>query len=239
MGSADLFPQPSVKHQLVPWDHGCGASASQNEAACGPAFTSTKLYCLVTRARGCKQLAQSLPSCTLTGKLNSWPLDFKSDTQPVVQPCHPSTLFCTYNCIFISFNWSTKIELLHIEKNSKRQQNYYCHTAAKLFKLYSLCNAWVTVPILNTTFLQFLHWETQIGWEWLKQCIKFQQEQESNFDNMVSVSQIQLPRMLRNQINKEPQIIICCPSKYDSRLYFLTSTSKLFYTARKCCLGAP
>jgi len=39
-------------------DHGYGASASCGELIYAPAFTSTKLYCLVTEAHSCEQLVQ-------------------------------------------------------------------------------------------------------------------------------------------------------------------------------------
>ena len=39
-------------------DHGQGASASRGVPVYTPAFTGNKLYCLVTEAHGCEQLAQ-------------------------------------------------------------------------------------------------------------------------------------------------------------------------------------
>jgi len=47
-----------VKNCLWQQDHGYGASASHGVPVYTPVFTGVKLYCLVTEALGCEQLAQ-------------------------------------------------------------------------------------------------------------------------------------------------------------------------------------
>jgi len=46
------------RHKLTLQNHGYGASAPYGVPVYVPAFAGTKLYCLVTEARGCEQLAQ-------------------------------------------------------------------------------------------------------------------------------------------------------------------------------------
>ena len=53
------FPQLSTRHQLMLVNHGYRASASCGVPIYAPAFASTKLYCLVSEAHRCEQLAQS------------------------------------------------------------------------------------------------------------------------------------------------------------------------------------
>ena len=49
-------------------------------------YAGPKLYCLVTTAHRCEQLAQSRYTAALGRRLNSQPLDRKS----IAPPCHPS-----------------------------------------------------------------------------------------------------------------------------------------------------
>jgi len=65
-GGADLrlcSPQPDARHQLMLQDHRHRVNASCCVLVYAPAFTSTKLYCLITEVHRCEQLAQG---CYLT-----------------------------------------------------------------------------------------------------------------------------------------------------------------------------
>ena len=53
---------------------------------CVPALVGTKLYCLVIRARGCEQLAQSCYPAVHRPRIELQPLDHKSNILPLCQP---------------------------------------------------------------------------------------------------------------------------------------------------------
>ena len=81
-GGADRpFLSPSAGHQLILQDHRYKASASRYVSVQVPAFAGIELYCLVTEAGGCEQLAQSryavMPCLWILR-----PLDCKLDALP-------------------------------------------------------------------------------------------------------------------------------------------------------------
>jgi len=63
-------------------DHGYGVGASPGVPVYFPAYAGT-IYCLVTKERGCEQLAQSRYAAMLGRGSNSRFLDCKSDVIPL------------------------------------------------------------------------------------------------------------------------------------------------------------
>jgi len=79
-----LLSHPRWRQANLTFRQACGNLAKHSHCP----STSTKLYCLVTEAHSCKQLAQGCYAAFSRSELNPWPIDRRSSALPL---CHCAT----------------------------------------------------------------------------------------------------------------------------------------------------